>query len=398
MNRSGRGRAGARSATALGLAAAATLVSAGAAPAPVRAQDVHEVALRAEPTGWIGVSIDIPVRAGSSDDTPDGLLVSRVMEDSPADVARLRPGDRIVRVNGLVATVGRFKEIAGKLRPGDRIQLTYEAEGARTTVTITAAERPDDPVHFLPREMVVRISSKVDSLRFYTVRSIEAGSIASQDVRIRVGGNGGAARAVTSGGDVRRTVAVEPRGESGRPAPPDRESVRILLGGEEITTWFDAIQEPDSIRARLFDVRAEGTQLRTPPLRALDPPVPATRATALRIRGMRSAGVEPGPSTSVFTLVEQRDLVAGARLSRVGPDLATYFDVEGGLLVTEVIEGTPSTEAGLQPGDVLVEVDERPLEEIEQFRRAWASAAHEKRTLTLTLVRRGERMELRLPG
>lgn len=316
MTEGRRGRTGSRSAT-LGLAAAATIAAVGAAPGAVQGQDVRrEVTLRAEPAGWIGVSIDVPVRADGSlaASAGDGLLVSRVMEDSPADHARLRPGDRIVRVNGLAATVERFKEVAGNLRPGDRIQLTYEGDGSRNTVTIAAAERPDSPVHFLPREMVVRISSKVDSMNH-------------------------------------------------------RDPVRVLLAGEEMV--------------RAFSSDAPGTM---------------TPGATLRVRGVPSASQEPESPPSVFTLVERRDLVAGARLTRVGADLATYFDVEGGLLVTEIIEGTPSTEAGLRPGDVLVEVDGRPLDEIEHFRRAWASAVQENRTLVLTLVRRGERIELRLPG
>lgn len=384
-----RERAGART-TALGLAAVAAVAAIGSAPGAVRGQDARqEVTLRALPSGWIGVSIEVPVRADGSLARPDGLLVTRVMEDSPAGRAGLRPGERIVRVNGRRATTELFERTARALEPGDRIALTIEGDGYEKEVRVAAAPRPQSPMHFLPREMVVRISSKVDSLRFYAVQTTAAGTTATGNVEMTIEAArvGDMARAVSSsGGDVEERVTVRAAGES------HREPVRVLLGGEEITTWFESVQGADSLHERLFGVRVgEGA----PSMSFVRSAAPEGPTGVVRTSG---AALTAESAPSVFSVVEQRDLVAGARLAPVGPDLAAYFDVESGLLVTETIPGTPSTEAGLRPGDVLVEVDGRALDEIEAFRRAWASAGHENRTLTLTLVRHGEPMELRLPG
>ena len=59
-------------------------------------------------------------------------------------------------------------------------------------------------------------------------------------------------------------------------------------------------------------------------------------------------------------LVEDRAFV-GIESQPVEDQLAEYFGVEGGILVTRVVEGTPAEQAGIRAGDVIVAWEGTPL-------------------------------------
>jgi hypothetical protein len=79
-----------------------------------------------------------------------------------------------------------------------------------------------------------------------------------------------------------------------------------------------------------------------------------------------------GTTTLFFSPQNQ---IPGAALISLNPDLARYFDVEAGVLITEIREGTPAAIAGLRPGDVVVRVGETSIASVE----AIASAVQEIR-------------------
>ncbi|HET9533051.1 MAG TPA: PDZ domain-containing protein [Blastocatellia bacterium] len=62
----------------------------------------------------------------------------------------------------------------------------------------------------------------------------------------------------------------------------------------------------------------------------------------------------------------------GVTVETLGDQLAEYFGVKGrqGLLVTEVIENTPASRAGLKAGDVIVAVDNTPVESLNTLVKA----------------------------
>jgi S1-C subfamily serine protease len=60
---------------------------------------------------------------------------------------------------------------------------------------------------------------------------------------------------------------------------------------------------------------------------------------------------------------------SGTRI-HVRADLARRT-AESGLVVTSVESGSPAAEAGIRPGDVLIELNRRPLTHVEQFSNAW---------------------------
>lgn len=70
--------------------------------------------------------------------------------------------------------------------------------------------------------------------------------------------------------------------------------------------------------------------------------------------------------------------------------LANYFGVKQGkgILVREVVVGSAAEKAGLKAGDVIVQVDGKPVSSVGELRSALASATtEEKRKVNLTIVR-----------
>ncbi len=60
----------------------------------------------------------------------------------------------------------------------------------------------------------------------------------------------------------------------------------------------------------------------------------------------------------------------GLEVSEVTPELARRFELEGpyGVVVTDVQPSSPADAAGLRPGDLIVELDRRPVRNLQEFR------------------------------
>jgi S1-C subfamily serine protease len=89
--------------------------------------------------------------------------------------------------------------------------------------------------------------------------------------------------------------------------------------------------------------------------------------------------------------------VAGAEFAEMNEGLAPHFGTDEGVLVLKVAAETPAARAGLQAGDVVVRVNDQPVSEIAELRRAVARAqTRAPRTVTLQVVRRGQRTDLQM--
>jgi serine protease Do len=75
----------------------------------------------------------------------------------------------------------------------------------------------------------------------------------------------------------------------------------------------------------------------------------------------------------------------------------TLRPVRGGLLILELLDGAPADQASLRPGDLLVALNEKPLQFVEDLQMA----ANESEIVTLDFRRGGEtqvrRVVLRVP-
>ena len=80
----------------------------------------------------------------------------------------------------------------------------------------------------------------------------------------------------------------------------------------------------------------------------------------------------------------------GMTVANLSPDVVRRFQLDRdqeGVAITDVEDGSPASLAGIQPGDVIEEVNRQPVKSVDDFRKA-LSEAKERNTLLL-LVRRG---------
>lgn len=90
-------------------------------------------------------------------------------------------------------------------------------------------------------------------------------------------------------------------------------------------------------------------------------------------------------------IIAGQSFVAGAQLQTLNADLASYFHVDQGVLVTEVLEGTPAEEAGLMAGDVITQVGGERVSSLNDLR---FGIGYLERPLRLRVVRKGSPMEI----
>jgi regulator of sigma E protease len=69
-------------------------------------------------------------------------VVGEIISGSPAQIAGIRPGDRIVSLNGVAITNGKILVDTIHASLGKRLDLTYERNGARTEVYVTPKPCP----------------------------------------------------------------------------------------------------------------------------------------------------------------------------------------------------------------------------------------------------------------
>jgi serine protease Do len=79
----------------------------------------------------------------------------------------------------------------------------------------------------------------------------------------------------------------------------------------------------------------------------------------------------------------------GIEVQEITPEMAKNYDLSrsSGVIIVQVEDGSPAEEAGLTPGDIIVEIDKKPVKDVATFNRLLAGVK-EGETL-LFLVDRG---------
>ncbi|MDX1660535.1 MAG: PDZ domain-containing protein [Gemmatimonadota bacterium] len=205
---------------------------------------------------------------------------------------------------------------------------------------------------------------------------VDLAGVESGDVLVRIAG---------------QTATVERVQELARTtAPGDTVEVVLRRRGEERSLVVIpetgarlVVVDPDSIRERarfLVEKARQGIRHWSPESLAFE------IDSMVRLKRL-------GPESFAWSM-SHRGSRLGLRLAEMNEGLVDYFPgVEQGLLVLEVVGDSPAAEAGVAAGDVIVEVNGREVWNVESFH-----AAREEGDTTLSVVRRGERHEIRVPS
>ncbi len=95
------------------------------------------------------------------------------------------------------------------------------------------------------------------------------------------------------------------------------------------------------------------------------------------------------PRAFAFSLGELSNSRIGVSLYELSDQLADYFGAkDGGALINEVIKDGPADKAGLKAGDVIVQVDHKPVKDVSAIRRA-IQKKDGGDVATVTVLRRG---------
>ncbi|MEO0080285.1 MAG: Do family serine endopeptidase [candidate division WOR-3 bacterium] len=106
--------------------------------------------------GYLGIApqpVTEAIRQALKLEDTKGVLVSQVLDKTPAAEAGLREGDVIVQVNGVKTEgVEQFREQIAGFRPGTQVTLGLVRDGKRLSKTVTLAEFPEEAQAVVPVE------------------------------------------------------------------------------------------------------------------------------------------------------------------------------------------------------------------------------------------------------
>lgn len=423
--------------TTLALTCALSLLLGTATGSGAQEREVQVWSVSSEASGWIGVSLQQTSYTMLSGDVVAEVVIERVWEGSPAEAAGILPGDRILRVNGEVVDPAHSMEQL-KTRPGDSVNLVVLRDGEEVTVELIAAERPG-PMALVRGPTAVSWTTDVDSL----TRKI---LLTADSLKVNLRLLDGKGPAVYSGDSlvflqperVEATTVHVRRGngeeiELVRPGSEMRFEYRVSEGNEPAPFGVFVARTPETdslltqrsrLRAEIERVRATEAERRTELARTTssgearvseeDPRLVGlvkTREklaselvaveeelarTSLEVLARRSDASEPSAVSirelpeaprvrSLFPYLVGERFVAGAELTNLNPELAEYFPASRGVLVTEVVPGSPAHEAGLKGGDIIVRVGDMDVDSVDSLRRALSRSGRD-RPATITVA------------
>ncbi|HCE01488.1 MAG TPA: hypothetical protein DER07_10650 [Armatimonadetes bacterium] len=255
-----------------------------------------------------------------------GALVSRVVKGSPAAQAGLLPGDILLSIGGTETNV-RFPEqvppfngFVASLPVGQTVEVAFERGGKVQRAKIAPVERESRLVRPLA---IKRIGLVVQDL----TRS-EAQALGRQNAE-------GA-----------KVQSVSPGGVAGSLKPQLREGDIVVAVGnqpvrnsKELREILEATVQPEKMPLVLALTFERGSE---------------------QIVSVAKVERLDGQDTSL----EARKAYLGVSTQVLVPELAAVLGVEGrkGFRVTAVASGSPAEKAGLKVGDLILAVDDQPLE------------------------------------
>jgi len=385
----------------------------------------------------MGVGIEVTVLERDRGPANVEVRVVRTVDAGPAAAAGVVVGDVIRTINGELLTIERWQTFTQNLRPGVDLRLGLDRAGRGREVRLTTALRPSLP------PVPMGLTDHLDSVRTSFRIRLESnrGVWASRDyVRLLMAYDSVEEASTRFLAQTRQnavTYGFRPGSAADLVAPSRQSSNRYsVVWNTDAALPFEYLMlqspEADSVKTAIIGLRGalnqviEATQAREREINAIvqvrvrelgdsDAQLLRLRSDNERVqedlrrlavrlveigsneRETRRQAAEFGgglavPVRPVTAHVVGRNFVGGAQFNDLNPQLGTYFGTDHGVLVIQVLSGTPCDEAGLVPGDVVTHVGDTEIDNVEGFRTALNRVFARRRQAELTLMRRGERV------
>jgi len=271
---------------------------------------------------WLGIDVQ-PLFKHSRE--AHGVLISGVLEDSPAGHAGLQAGDLLLRLGGTAADVRFDEQMPDFMRlvsdlPLDReVSAVVRRGGKEITVRLTPAERGE----IYPKQQELKPwGMTARNISFLMAREMRRDSLAGVLV-----------------------TSVRPGGPAGGAKPAlEAKDVLVEVNGAPVTNMQDLI----GLTGRLTEGRSEPV------------PVVATfERKAARYLTVVNVGIQelkdPGLEVTKAWLPVETQVISRDIAKQLGePALKGFY-------ITRVYPGSTAAKAGLKPGDFIVAVDDEKL-------------------------------------
>ena len=296
-------------------------------------------------------------------------IVTRVQPSSPAQRGGLQPGDTVLAIDGIDLTTDEGGRRMGGLRVGVPVSIRVRRAGGERELRIVPEARPELYADADLPGGAPALADDWDSLKVQ-LRSLNR---EQRDLELAL----------------RR--ADQLWGRNGWVATDSQRQVVLKMRQQMDSIWQELVRSQrrvaDSLALRTLTVTplAMGGDSTLCPLAA---PVPSV--TPRPPDAPQSSGAPRPLAVTVWT--SYLNAVAGARFETLNPDLGSYFGTAKGLLVLQVVEGTPADVAGLRPGDVVVEANGREIANVGDLREALAGMGGKE----IQVVRRGRSLPLQI--
>ena len=293
----------------------------------------------AAPRGYLGVTMSsVPLRtslqSGYIVSYCDYPVVESVAPGSPAERAGLTAGDTIVAFNGRDVRAGMV-DYTTLLEPARRLRIRARRDGRLREHTLIVGTRPEPgPVRVYARTLTGEVTRATD----VAVAPLTAAGASAELAGFT-------------------TVDVD--------APPRLTSDNLLF--ESLRRILPEVPAGDS--ASVFVFRRDA------------------------FPGVMTANVSTAPAAprepvmiTIFT-GDDDAMVGGAQLKTLGAELRAALSLPDGVLVLQVLPGTPAAVSGLREGDVIREAQGAVVRSVRDVRVA-LEASRAARALALRVARR----------
>lgn len=276
------------------------------------------------PTAWLGVGIV---------DSDEGVTVTQVSADSPADAAGLREGDVIEAVDGTAVELSdQLVEVIGGHAVGDEVTLTISWRGKSRDVKATLAERPTVETQEFSMPSIGMHHSGVSGV--LNMLGLEL-SLSDEGVVVdSIAENSPLIDAGLQAGDVITAINGEALDQQ-----PLRALLKAITGSaEDKTLTLTVLRSGEEVSVELD-------------LSALD-------------LSDLSFGMGMSINGDEFSCCQRSSTRLGVGYQTITADLQAEksLAVDQGALVMEVDEDSPAAEAGVQVDDIITAVNDEPVD------------------------------------